>query len=170
MNKPVIIWGGADIDPSLYNEQRKGCGHTDIDSDKRELNRIDQAIKNKQPIIGICRGLQMLTVHQNGKLIQHIPTQIGTKTITDVTTKEKIPVAKAHHQVCVLNPEANPHVIAESILEDINVYIPEVVYFPHINALGIQGHPEWANKDDKITEYFFDKIKKYLNIEMTSWR
>lgn len=167
---PVIIWGGADIDPSLYGEPRAGCGWTNKDSDIKELARIDEAIAENKPIIGICRGLQMLTVHQKGKLIQHVTPQRGTKLITDVTTKKQIPINKAHHQVCVLNPEAEPQILAYSYLPTDDVFIPEVVYFPKINALGVQGHPEWAKDDDPITEYMFDKIKKYLKIEMTSWR
>lgn len=169
MKNPVIIWGGADIDPSLYGEQRNGCGWTNIRSDQHELDKIDNAIKEGRPIIGICRGLQILTVHQGGKLIQHITPQGGTKFITDTITKEHIPIVKAHHQVCIPNKQVKHHILAESFIPEDNITIPEIIYYPEINAIGFQGHPEWS--DDKQTkEYIFNTIKKYLNIDMNSWR
>lgn len=70
-----VLSGGVDIDPSLYH------GHPDYnkrpetfqtDRDLFEKKVFDHAQKNKLPVLGICRGLQMVNVLLGGKLIQDL--------------------------------------------------------------------------------------------------
>lgn len=163
MNNLVILWGGADIDPSLYGEERTPqCGMTNKQSDLQEFERIKAAIKNKQPILGICRGAQLLNVFKGGKMIQHIPSQGGMKPIVDVQSGSEYFVMKAHHQVCIPERTKDLEIIAESRVD--NTYIPEIMYWKDINAIGIQGHPEWTN-DKEFIKYFSEVIKQYLGVE-----
>lgn len=70
----ILFTGGTDIDPKYYNENPKyGLQAIDIKRDKHELDLISYVLeKTELPILGICRGLQLLTVATGGKLYQDI--------------------------------------------------------------------------------------------------
>ena len=71
----LLLSGGADVQPSLYGAEPE----TDIyppepDRDRLELGFIDVAMADEVPVLGICRGLQLLNVWAGGSLHQHVPT------------------------------------------------------------------------------------------------
>lgn len=67
----IIIQGGLDVTPSLYNEEATGLlGQTDLQTDTFLVELIKLATVNKIPILGICRGLQILNVAFGGSLYQ----------------------------------------------------------------------------------------------------
>ena len=69
----ILIQGGLDVTPSLYNEEPKPeLGKTDIQTDNFLIEIIKQAVERKIPILGICRGLQILNVAFGGTLYQDL--------------------------------------------------------------------------------------------------
>ena len=69
----ILIQGGLDVTPSLYNEEQKPeTGLTDIQTDNFLIEVIKQAVELKIPILGICRGLQILNVAFGGNLYQDL--------------------------------------------------------------------------------------------------
>jgi putative glutamine amidotransferase len=69
----VFLAGGADIDPQCYHEQRHAlCGRTDAARDWTEMRLIRWALRDRKPILGVCRGLQMLNVAMGGTLFQDV--------------------------------------------------------------------------------------------------
>jgi putative glutamine amidotransferase len=69
----ILIQGGLDVTPSLYNEEPKPeIGQTDIQTDNFLIEIIKQAVERKIPILGICRGLQILNVAFGGNLYQDL--------------------------------------------------------------------------------------------------
>ncbi len=69
----ILIQGGLDVTPSLYNEEPKPeTGLTDIQTDNFIIEVIKQAVERKIPILGICRGLQILNVAFGGNLYQDL--------------------------------------------------------------------------------------------------
>ncbi len=72
----LILTGGKDVDPSSYNEEKLDvCGITDPRRDIHDKNIISIAIEKDIPILGICRGSQMLNAALGGTLYQDIVTQ-----------------------------------------------------------------------------------------------
>lgn len=72
----LVIPGGADVDPKYYKEERyKHLEKTDADLDKFEFWILEQADKQDLPVLGICRGHQLINVFYGGALYQDIPTQ-----------------------------------------------------------------------------------------------
>jgi putative glutamine amidotransferase len=70
----IIIPGGADVDPVHYGA--RAHARTDAGAamrDVRELAAVRWAVENKLPVLGICRGAQVLAVACGGTLVQHIP-------------------------------------------------------------------------------------------------
>lgn len=77
----LLMAGGADIDPASYGEARhpetKG---TWPDRDAFELALARRALELDLPLLGICRGMQLLNVAVGGTLDQHLPDSIGAAT------------------------------------------------------------------------------------------
>jgi len=71
----LIMTGGGDIDPGIYGmpEAVSVCDGIDPERDRRERLMLDYCTDNRIPVLGICRGLQFMTVHLGGALIPHIP-------------------------------------------------------------------------------------------------
>src|SRR5437764_11900204 len=67
----IVFTGGADVEPERYGkpELRSECEEIDADRDKKEFDFAAEADNRKLPILGICRGLQLLNVHYGGTLI-----------------------------------------------------------------------------------------------------
>lgn len=75
----VVLSGGLDISPELYG----GPAHptitgSSLERDEFEAALIREALARDMPILGICRGMQMVNVVLGGDLVQDLPTQVGT--------------------------------------------------------------------------------------------
>lgn len=68
----LILAGGGDVAPSLYGEKNSGSTEIDRKRDLAELRLCDEFVKRGKPILGICRGHQLLNVYFGGTLVQHI--------------------------------------------------------------------------------------------------
>jgi putative glutamine amidotransferase len=75
----LVLSGGGDLDPALYGAARDpGCGPAQPGRDRAELALAQAALATGLPVLGICRGLQVLNVALGGTLIQHLPDVTGT--------------------------------------------------------------------------------------------
>ncbi|MGT2932630.1 gamma-glutamyl-gamma-aminobutyrate hydrolase family protein [Streptococcus catagoni] len=69
----IILIGGQNVDPKFYNEERKASNDDFfLARDIYEIHIIKEAMKQKKPILGICRGLQLMNVVLGGNLHQDI--------------------------------------------------------------------------------------------------
>jgi putative glutamine amidotransferase len=68
----VIITGGHDVEPVLYKAAAEIKGKYDPERDAFEAGIIDQALQHRIPLLGICRGAQLLNVQLGGSLIQDL--------------------------------------------------------------------------------------------------
>jgi putative glutamine amidotransferase len=69
----LLLPGGWDVDPSFYGERRgENLGDTDPELDATELSLFRQARERDLPVLGICRGQQVINVAMGGSLVQHL--------------------------------------------------------------------------------------------------
>lgn len=70
----VIIMGGEDVDPEFYNgpEDYPGSGTHEPQADRIQIAAIRYAMATGTPLLGICRGMQLLNVALGGTLVQHL--------------------------------------------------------------------------------------------------
>lgn len=178
----LLLWGGDDISPLLYNEAPiPGSGpHHPTDRDLFEWELIKKFSERGIPIVGICRGAQMLCAAAGGKLVQHTTGHTGTSHDIVTYDNQKFSTSSDHHQMLYPYGYCSHELLAWMEVNRSTTYLgngfekskllngelkePEVVFFDDLNALAIQCHPEWhAYKhpfnewiDDIILERFFD--------------
>jgi putative glutamine amidotransferase len=69
----LLLPGGWDVDPSFYGEKRdEKVEETDPELDETELSMFRQARERELPVLGICRGQQVINVAMGGTLVQHL--------------------------------------------------------------------------------------------------
>lgn len=157
----VYLGGGVDVNPALYGEERGE--HTQYPNKPRDANcyvLVDNAIAKNKPIIGVCRGLQFLSVYMGGKLHQHIGgTCSGNVTITYKFDRGNANVAVDHHQAAHLWSHSGETLVRHKY----NSFImPYIIYWERINAIAFQFHPEWSKEGAHLANQY---IEEYIGIE-----
>ena len=183
----VVLHGGSDVAPEPYGENPIGYWLGDKIRDDYELKVIDFAYKNKKPILGVCRGCQILNVYFGGTLYQDIPTQIGTR----VKHYDEISYDENYHKVefvgnNVLSELYKNHIgekyvnsihhqSIKTIGEDMEILcispddgVVEAIQYKKTTPgkiLGVQWHPEFNYKlKEKLLseQVIFDLFYSYL--------
>ncbi len=105
----ILFTGGPDPHPFLFGEEvLTGCGEISVKRDAMEIALLSLTMEHKKPIMGICRGIQMINVGLGGDIYQDIPSQ----------TVREIPIA--HRQPPLsYQPSHTVTVMAGSLLENI---------------------------------------------------
>jgi carbamoylphosphate synthase small subunit len=187
----LVIWGGADISPDFYShEMSRRCAPYAGRRDQVEWQLLQEAIEMEIPIIGICRGAQMVCAAAGGFLIQDVEGHAGYD--HHVVTQEGLilKVNSLHHQMMVPAPQ-NPgdpaveyELVAWAIKNQGEPYIyrddrifkpekygfehwkePEFLYFPKIDAYAVQWHPEMMFPEAEATKYiinYFNEKQKMI--------
>lgn len=186
--KGLVLPGGDDVVPEFYGEKlRPVTEDMDKKFDEFEFSTLKSAKENRIPILGICRGLQVLNVFYGGSLYQDIPTDLKTAhpvihrrkvngksiptdhsiRIQENTLLQKVlgtqlktlEVNTYHHQGI---KKLGDHLRASAVSEDGLVEAIESTSEPFV--LGVQYHPE---KDDgsrsdykAIFDYFLGEARK----------
>lgn len=72
----IFLTGGVDVDPACYGEPRhERCDRADVARDWVEMTLVRWAMADKKPILGVCRGIQVINVACGGSLYQHVPDE-----------------------------------------------------------------------------------------------
>lgn len=170
----VVFTGGTDVDPTLYGEKRHYCtGHPDTARDEHEVKCFNRAKELNIPMVGICRGSQFLCVMAGGKLVQDVTNHGGYHKLK-THTGEIIECNSTHHQMqrppiganilAMAEPKRSKHYI-NGDGKDIHDEMPgdvEVVYYPNINAVAVQYHPEWLEEDHECVVYYKQVVEEFL--------
>jgi putative glutamine amidotransferase len=98
----LILTGGADIDPARFGDDQLHPKTYDVlpDRDEAEIELTRGALSRDMPILGICRGIQVLNVAMGGTLYQDVPDQFSAE-IMHRQQEESIPANEAGHSVTV---------------------------------------------------------------------
>jgi putative glutamine amidotransferase len=74
----LLVAGGADVDPDRYGSERlPATGPARPERDAWEISLVKQALSRNLPVLGVCRGMQVLNTALGGSLIQHLPDVVG---------------------------------------------------------------------------------------------
>jgi putative glutamine amidotransferase len=157
----LVLAGGADIDPSSYGEpaHAKTTG-TVPERDAFEIALARGAMERDMPLLGICRGMQLLNVACGGTLLQHLPERFGHHehrrvvgsfdgadhdvevregTLAMRVVGERCHATKSHHHQGVDRLGEGLEVSGVSAMDG----LPEAIELPGARfVLGVQWHPE----------------------------
>jgi putative glutamine amidotransferase len=157
----LVLAGGADVDPGAYGAERdRHTNGTVPERDAFEIALALRAMERDMPLLGICRGMQVMNVARGGTLIQHLPDDkghedhrraLGTFENADHDVRlqgdslarrlagERLHGTKSHHHQGVDRIGEGFEVTGWSVIDD----LPEAFEAPDRRfALGVQWHPE----------------------------
>ncbi|MEA2271517.1 MAG: putative glutamine amidotransferase [Solirubrobacteraceae bacterium] len=157
----LLLAGGADIDPTAYGAERHAeTTHTVPARDVFEIALARRALERDIPLLGICRGMQLINVATGGTLLQHLPDNVGHQdhrralgsfdgadhdvrlepgSLAERAAGETVHGTKSHHHQAIDRVGEGLVVTGWATLDD----LPEAVELPDRRfALGVQWHPE----------------------------
>ncbi|MFQ5629476.1 MAG: gamma-glutamyl-gamma-aminobutyrate hydrolase family protein [bacterium] len=167
----LILAGGGDIDPKLYG----GNHHSTIERIDPERDIFEKelalaVLEATTPVLGICRGQQMLNIVTGGNLIEHLPEVYGAQVIhraenkreiahsvrieassklAEITGETKIEVMSLHHQA-IGDVSGDWKVVAWAA--DGVIEAQEHLHHPWM--LAVQWHPELSSNDEQHRRLF----------------
>jgi putative glutamine amidotransferase len=181
----LILSGGGDIDPRTFQPTTDSRAHSiDQQRDSGECFLARQAFQNAMPILGICRGIQLLNVAFGGSLYidlledlpgsdkhafyPNLPRDAYRHTIQidpenlfyELMAKETIKVNSLHHQGI---KELGEGLMAVAYAEDGS--IETIVAESHPWCIGVQWHPECLPKDKDAQKLFSELINAARNFQ-----
>lgn len=163
----ILMTGGHDVDPSMYKYERSPqCGIASSLRDQMEKIIFSMAYEADKPVLGICRGIQLMNVLLGGTLYQDLPTEhpsdvehhmaapydreahkveiLEGTPLTDIYGAGLTGVNSYHHQAIKdLAPAAKPMAYStDGLIEAI--YVPGKKFIQ-----AIQWHPEFSYESDE---------------------
>nr|WP_315036224.1 gamma-glutamyl-gamma-aminobutyrate hydrolase family protein [uncultured Lachnoanaerobaculum sp.] len=174
----LLLPGGGDIDPVYYGEEMNGSDEPDRELDKAQREILDAFVKAKKPILGICRGMQLINIYFGGSLHQDLGTRDihtrknGNDSIHSVKSVEEgnlfeklygktFNINSAHHQ----GTKKLGKGLKEVLRSDDGVC--EAVIHEELPIIATQFHPERMSykqrRDDAVVgEEIFQYFKSLL--------
>lgn len=166
----IMLTGGQDITPQIYGEEKlPECGECSDARDIMDTMFLLAALQKNKPVLGICRGIQLLNAVLGGTLYQDIPSQHQSA----LEHHQKPPYDKPSHSV-VLLPGSPLSLLFKQDKLEVNSYhhqgikelaeglLPmavapdgmiEAVMLPGMKFVwGVQWHPEFIYKVDKCSQ------------------
>ena len=174
----VVLSGGDDIDPSFYHEEKsKFVKRTKIERDKYEMLLLKYAIKRKIPVLGICRGCQLINVYFGGSLYQdnslcssntimHHSKGFKEAIMHNIIIRNDSFLDDILGEVAVVNSyhHQSIHKLGKGLMKIAlsNDGIVEGIEHKELPIVGLQFHPEKNFNQDKKMQLIFEKWVKEL--------
>ncbi len=164
----LVIPGGKDVDPYFYNQDNTDSDCEPYEVDQMDINSIEIAMKLKMPILGICRGLQIINVALGGSLKQDIPNH----SISSDTNRLKAHMVhfekgSSLHEIFGASTEVNSyhHQAIDKLATSLNIVAQSedgiIEAIEAQNILAVQWHPERMTSIEStraLFKFFVDSI------------
>lgn len=148
----LLLTGGNDIEPAKYGEEKWNdtVKPTPV-RDKGEFKICDLAVARKLPMLGICRGIQLMNVYFGGTLYQDIPTQLET----EVKHHMEPPYHRSSHS-CILDQGSPLHTLVGEDVIGVNSH-----HHQSVKALA-PGFVTMGHCEDGVIEAICNPEEKFL--------
>lgn len=161
----LVLTGGGDIEPGRYGaEAHPATDQVDRARDEGELALLRAALARDLPVLGICRGMQLINVACGGSLVQHVPELVGNdehKIEPGVFHRHEVECVEGSRLAALLGPrvsvESHHHQAVDRLGEGILASarsddgLVEAIELPgRAFCLGVQWHPEEGDDVDLL--------------------
>ncbi|HEY1521055.1 MAG TPA: gamma-glutamyl-gamma-aminobutyrate hydrolase family protein [Solirubrobacteraceae bacterium] len=183
----LILAGGNDIDPACYGADRHPETHPLVpERDRAELALATRAVERDLPVLGICRGMQLINVAYGGTLRQHLPEELGHEehrripgsfvgsehdvrlapgSLVARAAGEELHATKSHHHQGVAIVGDGLEITGRSTIDD----LPEAIEAPDRRfMLGVQWHPE-ADEQSRVVAAIVEQARDYRSARGASY-
>lgn len=173
-----LFTGGPDIHPFYFGEETQAhCGNVCLRRDRMELALLPLVLAARKPVLGICRGVQLLNIGLDGDIYQDIPSQFPEEfpiahsqpfyydtpshTVTvapgsllfELAQSDTIKVNSMHHQAV---RRVAPGLTATGHAPNGLIECVEKPDYPFF--IGVQWHPEYLWEQDAAAARLFDRF------------
>lgn len=150
----LVLTGGGDIDPQVYGQVNDGSIEISTQRDAVEFQLMTLAVERRWPVLGICRGFQVVNVYFGGSLVQDIPSQVQNAVPhEDSTHPVTITDARLHSvvggPVLTVNTYHHQAVLPDTLASGLDVFavsevdgVIEGIRHRAYPVLAVQWHPE----------------------------
>lgn len=152
----IVFSGGGDLDPGNWGAQRHAETDPDVARDDSELILMKAALDAGLPVLGVCRGMQVMAVASGGTLHQHLPELIGHERHRAASGTDPLAAdasAYGRHEV-VIRPGTRAHALFGPSLTA-NSFHHQAVDDP--GAFTVVG---WC-PDDRVVEIIEDPARAF---------
>ena len=168
----LVLPGGGDISPFFYHRENKGSVNIDSLLDSVQFSLLQAFLAAGKPVLGICKGLQLINVAFGGTLIQNLSedsraihawngqdrihtTKAAPGTFPAQLYGTSFPVNSAHHQA------------VETVGEGLRVaqygpdFVVEALYHERLPVIGVQWHPERLRREEggKLLAFYLRMLR-----------
>lgn len=165
----LLLPGGGDITPAFFGQKNVGSKNIDTELDIIQLQALEQALYYKKPVLGICKGMQIINVFFGGTIAQHMKDhkiheyrdgdqEHGTINVPGTFLHDiygdSLTVNSAHHQC--LDRLGNNLLLAQYADP---FPTPEAICHKNLPVYGVQWHPERLGPvGDKLLAFFYSLL------------
>lgn len=156
----LILCGGGDISPSFYNEENISSYDVDYNLDLYEFNLLKEFVNLKKPVLGICRGIQLINVFFKGTLCQDIKNHKGDNgdIYHDIIVNNReIQVNSYHHQA--IKKLGDGLLITAKALDG----TIEAIRHKTLPVYGVQFHPERMHNGNIFFQRFLNNSDIFID-------
>ena len=171
----LLLTGGDDVAPELYGEERtEKCGLVSLMRDEFEISVVRLAHKKGIPVLGICRGIQVMNVALGGSLYQHIDghtQKLDKNKSSHFVTLTESPLSDIYPKRCRVN--SFHHQAVKRVGDGLRICAvsddgcTEAIFLPeHPFFVGVQWHPEHMTKNDTGARKLFEAFINAARLNM----
>lgn len=183
----LVLPGGGDIDPHRYGQEpHPRVYNVDPEQDRLDFGMAHHALGRGLPVLGICRGMQLINILYGGTLIQHLPSSTVKHTFQLEKAAEPLAEAFTPHEVNISPGSRLAGILGDSVVcasahhQAVDLLgrglkivaraadgTVEAVEDPHRRIIGVQWHPEIREHGGEVHDQLFRALLRSVEQKRT---
>jgi putative glutamine amidotransferase len=169
----LVLTGGADVEPERYGQEQHPTTYTRPNRDEFEFGLFAAARRQRKPVLGVCRGLQVMSVALGGTLVQHLPeARESTEHQPAPATfgRGTVTLADGSRAASILGQETKTLCYHHQAIDRLGTGLEpvgwaadgtiEAAELPGEFTLGVQWHPEQDTDDVRLFQALVEASKE----------